>query len=157
MTLRYPKRYLVPLGFAVCFIIAGSLAGCGDEGNGVLVPVTGKVTYKGQPLTRGEVNFIPEQAGSRGARGTIGEDGHFTLSSYGVNDGAHPGKYKVTIVSRGDDLPIPAKKKGRMMEEDMQGSGKLLIPQKYTQPMTSGLSKEIAVEGEHDFTFDLTD
>jgi len=140
-----------------CCIASLSLAGCSGEDNGVLVPVSGTVTYKGAPLTKGEINFIPEQAAARGARGTIGEDGRFTLSSYGVDDGAHPGKYKVTIISRGDDLPIPAKKKGKMMEEDMQGTGKLLIPSKYTMPMTSNLSAEVVDGGSNDIKFDLKD
>lgn len=140
-----------------CCIATVSLAGCSGEDNGILVPVTGTVTYKGAPLTKGEINFVPEQGGARGARGTIGEDGRFTLSSYGVDDGAHPGKYKVTVISRGDDLPIPAKKKGKMMEEDMQGSGKLLIPLKFTMPMTSGLSAEVVASGSNDIKLDLKD
>lgn len=140
--------------FSCCFGLA-VLSGCGGEDNGVLIPVSGTVTYKGAPLTKGEVNFIPVATTGRGAHGTIGEDGRFTLSSYGVDDGAHPGKYKVTVISRGDDLPIPAKKKGKMMEEDMQGTGKLLIPSKYTQPMTSDLDADVPTVGTSDFKFDL--
>jgi hypothetical protein len=133
-------------------------AGCGGEDNGVLVPVSGTVTYNGSPLTKGEIQFIPEQAtGARGAQGNIQEDGSYSLSSYGLNDGAHPGKYKVTVIARGPDLPIPKKKKGQMMEEDMQGSGKLLIPKKYGFAAQSGLTADVVAGGGNQFKFDLKD
>lgn len=141
-----------------CCLLSLPLAGCGGEDNGTLVPVSGTVTYNGSPLTKGEIQFIPAQAsGARGAQGAIGEDGRYALSSYGLNDGAHPGKYNVTIIARGEDLPIPKKKKGQMMEEDMQGSGKLLIPKKYGVAKDSGLSADVTVGGINEFKFDLKD
>jgi hypothetical protein len=142
----------------VCCLVLLSLEGCGSEDNGVLVPVVGTLTYNDKPLTKGEINFIPEKGGgARGAHGTINEDGRYTLSSYGVDDGAHPGKYKVTILSRGEDLPVPAKKKKQMMEEDMQGSGKLLIPAKYANPTQSGLTADVVVGTANEFNFSLKD
>ena len=63
----------------------------------------------------------------------------------------------MSIISRGEDLPIPKKKKGRMMEEDMQGSGPLLIPKKYGFAKESGLNAEVTVGGTNVFKFDLKD
>jgi hypothetical protein len=42
------------------------------------------------------VTFLPE-GGGRIASGLTDEDGDFELSSFGMNDGALPGNYKVTV------------------------------------------------------------
>jgi len=91
----------------------------------------------------------------RGGHATIDEQGGYILGTYDVGDGAYVGKYKVTIISRGPDLPIPPRKKGKMLEEDMQGSGKPLIPARYSNPMTSGLSAEVVKDKPNEINFDL--
>jgi hypothetical protein len=130
--------------------------GCG--GREGMAPVRGTVTYKGQPLTTGQVQFIPDQPGIiRGAFGMIDESGRYALSTHDAEDGAYVGKYKVTVASRGPDLPIPAKKRGKMMAEDMQGSGKPLIPARYFDQEKSKLSAEVAAGKTNVIDFDLTD
>ena len=37
-------------------------AGCGDDGYGRRYPVSGTVTYKGQPLKQGTITFTPADA-----------------------------------------------------------------------------------------------
>ena len=141
------RYFLVGLGLTL-----GSLStGCGDP-NGAIA-VSGTVTYQGKPVV-GEIQFVPETAGTRSAIGALDSSGRFRLSSFGTNDGALPGKYKVAVISRGPDKPVPAKKKGKMMEEDMQGSGDELIPKKYFIAETSGLTAEVSASS-RDFTFDL--
>jgi len=77
------------------------LVGCGDD---LLptYPTTGTVTKGGKPIEGASVMFFP-QGGSQQfqelvpPRGMTGPDGEFTLSTYGVEDGAPAGVYKVTV------------------------------------------------------------
>ena len=133
-----------------------SMAGCWGDDNGVLVPVSGTVTCNGESLSTGEINFVPEQTTARGAHGVILPDGSFKLSSYGIEDGAHPGKYKVTVIARGEDIASPENLKGSMMEEDMQGTGRYLVPTKYTSSTTTDLVADVSVSSSNHFAFKLT-
>lgn len=133
--------------------LLGLLAGCGDDKG--LVSVFGTVTYKGQPLASGDISFVPE-AGGQAATGQIDSGGGYRLGTFAPGDGAKPGKHRVQIVSRGPDKPIPKKKQGKMMEEDMQGSGDALIPQKYFSAETSGLTADVGSSGGR-FDFELKD
>lgn len=105
------------------------LAGCG-EGNAELAPVRGVVKLDGKPLTSGSVITLP-QAG-RGARGLIGADGKFELMTVVEGDGARVGQHRVGVVA------YEGGSKGPEAEQ-----GKLLVPQKYTNPATSGLTIEV--------------
>jgi hypothetical protein len=61
-----------------------------------LVPVKGKVTYKGQPLTKGVIHFEPSDYG-RAAYGTLQSDGTYVLSTFKDGDGVVPGHHRVSI------------------------------------------------------------
>lgn len=130
-------------------------AGCGGEPG--LARVKGRITYKGKPVAKGEVFFTPEEAGKRGAKGILDSDGYYSLTTYENGDGAYVGKHKVSVISQGPDKPIPPKMKGRMMEEDMQGSGDPLIPKKYFSAQTSGLTTEVADGKTNSLDFELQD
>ena len=74
-------------------------AGCGDDGYGRRYPVSGKVTYKGQPLKQGTITFTPADANTgRTASGHI-VDGAYALTTVDNEDGALPGPYQVAIAS----------------------------------------------------------
>ncbi len=132
-----------------------TLSGCG--GHEGLAPVSGTITYKGKPVTKGEVNFVPEKGELRGAHGPIDEQGRYTLGTFEPGDGAYVGTHRVSVVSIGPDKPIPAKKKGRMMEEDMQGTGEPLVPKRYLSPATSDLKAEVEAGKSNVKDFDLQD
>ena len=88
-------------GLAV-FSAAGLVlaAGCSDSGL-KLGRVSGKVTYKGQPVQGGIVSFMPDEAkGTVGppASGAIGSDGSYTMSTNSSGDGALVGYHKVAVV-----------------------------------------------------------
>lgn len=144
-------------GFVLMLSIATTIvvSGCGGEAG--LARVKGRITYKGQPVTTGEVFFTPEEAGKRGAKGVLDSDGYYVLSTLGNGDGAYVGKHKVSVIAQGPDKPIPPKMKGRMMEEDMQGSGDPLVPRKYFNAQTSGLTADVADGTSNVFDFDLQD
>ncbi|MGE3821147.1 MAG: hypothetical protein AB7I30_17175 [Isosphaeraceae bacterium] len=131
------------------------LAGCGGEPG--MTRVNGRVTYKGEPVPSGTVYFSPDEPGQRGAQGPLDSNGYYSLGTFQPGDGAYVGKHKVSIVAQGPDKPIPAKMKGKMMEEDMQGTGDPLIPRKYFSAEQSGLEAEVTDRGPNTFNFELTD
>lgn len=122
------------------------LAGCGSapkttEG---LKQVTGKVTYKGQPLTSGVVTFVAEGRGLS-ASSPIDEQGQFKLMSDARSPGAKPGAYKVRIESW---TTPPAISEGNFV------AGKSAVPEKYGDPEKSGLTATVKEEDPQ--TIDLT-
>lgn len=110
------------------------------------VPIEGKVFYQGKPLASGLVVLQPDVGPV--AQGHIESNGVFRLSSYGKNDGAIVGKHRVRIVCR----EAPVLKPGA---EAMPG--KLLIPPKYADFSTSGLTVEVKPSNNEPLRFELVD
>jgi hypothetical protein len=140
--------------FALCaaVAIAVPLSGCGG-GNGLkLQKVSGVITFDGQPLTKGNVQFTPDSSkGTRGpmATGAIGSDGKFTLTTATPGDGAPVGFYKVSVNCwdegpafdpNNPKPPTPAKS---------------LIPERYADDSSSGLTAEVKAGAKNEFTFEL--
>lgn len=110
--------------------------GCGSEsGIGRLIPVSGKVTYKGAPLTTGAVILVADAAKGNATkhepRGPIDEEGNYQVSTAG-SPGAPPGWYKVAVVTN-----KPANPKNPYA---VTGS---LLPKKYSSANTSELAIEV--------------
>jgi hypothetical protein len=126
-------RLITLAAFLAC---AGS--GCGIAGGGKapdLIPVKGKVTYKGKPLTKGKVTFEPDGFG-RPARGELQADGSFVLSTLKEGDGVVAGEHRVSIAG---------------VEKSLAQDRAFT---KYASPNTSRLTAE--VDRDHtEFTFDL--
>jgi hypothetical protein len=83
---------------AVVIIVLGACWGCGPAPGTLspLIPVKGKVTYKGEPLTKGIIRFEPNGYG-RLASGKLQSDGTYVLSTLKDGDGAVAGKHAVYI------------------------------------------------------------
>ena len=132
MTKRY---YYCGLFVCGCLLIAGS-------GETRPVPVTGTVEYNGQPLTDGDVFFVPVSPNEgQAARGKIGPDGRFELATDHAGEGAFPGEYKVTVFSHGP-----------MREVTGPGTaapavGDSLIPTRYNNARTTDLQETVSEEG----------
>lgn len=142
-------------GLGLALAIAPTLVGCGGEPG--LAKVSGKITYKGQPVTKGWIYFTPKKGGTRAADSVIDSSGYYRLGTFDVGDGAYPGPYQVSIVSRGDDQAKPTGKRAKaVMDEDMQGTGAPLVPSKYFSAETSGLAAEVPAGGGA-FDFKLVD
>ncbi len=114
--------------------------------------VSGTVTYKGKPVPRGTISFQPVDPNGRIATAAIQPDGTFTLQTENPGDGALPGQYNVVISAReGDDEPPP----------DFAVAGaprpKSLVPEKYGNPPTSGLTATVEEGESNEISFDLTD
>lgn len=156
MHVHVEKSLTVVAAAGLMLIVSLGLAGC-SGGEPGLSRVQGRVTYKGQPVTQGVIYFTPEKEGARAAESPLDSDGRYRLGTFAPNDGALAGKHKVSVVSRGPDKPIPAKKAGSMLPEDMQGTGDPLIPRKYFSPESSKLTAEVAPGKSNTLDFDLTD
>jgi hypothetical protein len=126
------RRYLAV--FWVC-MGAGMLAGCGGSSN--LIPVVGKVTVDGQPLTTGTglVSFRPVKgsATSKQPAANIEEDGTYRLITDG-KEGAPPGRYQVLVV---DVEPLDPK------NHFPYGPRKTHVNPKYGDPKKSSLFLEV--------------
>jgi len=101
-------------GVAVSLAIA---SGCGNSAG--LVPVSGKVLYKGEPASGAVVYFHREGGSGSPAQpipsGTVEDDGTFSLSSDNQGSGAKPGNYVVLIEwpDRAGDGVVPVKTRGK--------------------------------------------
>jgi hypothetical protein len=148
---------------AVALSLPGVLSplGCGpDDGLGKRFPVSGKVTYKNQPVTSGTVNFFPEDPNTaRPATGEIQSDGSYRLTTQTPGDGAMGGKYKVAISAyEVDKSKTSSPAQGGVADQVVvaQAPRKSLIPVKYSGTDASGLTATVA-PGSTTFNFDLTD
>ncbi len=126
-------------------LLLAMISACNSEGRVSVVPVEGKVTYDGKPLTKGTITFRPEKGPM--AVGEIQPDGSYKLKTYQDGDGAVVGTHKVGVIA-GDDSPT-----------SMPGSPgyvapKALIPEKFNNPDTSGLTATVS-EAKKDVNFDL--
>jgi hypothetical protein len=140
--------------------------GCGDDsGLATRYPVSGKVTYKGEPIKKAVINFVPNDPEGHPAGGTV-EDGHYELTTLTPKDGAIPGKYKVTVDDRQLDAEAVrseadavGKKKGvtyAAIPQELQAKAlknlKSSLPGKYQISSTSDIEVEVKPETN---TFDL--
>jgi hypothetical protein len=156
--------------FAITLSISAMVvvAGCGDDGTGLgrRYTVAGKVTYKGEPVAHGTVNFLPTKPPPPAGRAATGQikDGYYSMSTSGNEDGALPGEYNVAIVAMDIDMSSAASSQaegGRIHEGDAKyraavKNAKQLIPIKYTTGESSGL--KATIEGNtKSLDFDLKD
>jgi len=70
-----------------------AVIGCG----GPLVKVTGKVTYKGEPVPSTLVTFHPDEEGKRASNGITDDGGKFILTHSRSETGALRGKHTVVL------------------------------------------------------------
>jgi hypothetical protein len=108
--------------------------GAGDWGT-----VSGTVLLDGKPLPKGVIMFHATEDGP-GAQGQI-KDGAFSVQT-GLKAGLKTGSYVVTVA----DTTIP--------EMGTSDTAKLLTPEKYANPKTSGLTADV-LGGENTFKFEM--
>lgn len=110
--------------------------GCGSNAapQGVpTVPVKGKITYKGKPLTQGSITFEPDYG--REAHGAIHPDGTFELTTYKDGDGAVPGVHRFAVSGTGT-------------------RGREAVPLKFRNTSSSNVEVEVK-EGKTEYAIDL--
>ena len=161
------------VGGAAALAFLGLLAGCGPSNNGSTV--SGKVTYKGEPLNGGTIKLYSDAAPTAGGADhsfhiAIKPDGTFTASNVPT------GTMTVTVETQAPQtkggpnidpatgMPVSMKPPANFDPNQIKsspaataGAPKLTaIPQKYADPKTSGLTWEIK-PGQQKKDFDLTD
>ncbi len=98
---RYATNALVCFSLSLGLL---SLVGCSNNGQMPTAPVSGRVTYDGQPVTGGQLMFDPKGEGDAPGKpgaAEIREDGTFTVSTYADGDGAVVGKHMVSYAAPG--------------------------------------------------------
>ncbi|AGA30673.1 hypothetical protein [Singulisphaera acidiphila] len=127
----------------VSALVLVTISGCGGRDKDELpaVAAAGKVTYKGSPVSKGTMYFLPDKG--RPSTGII-KDGSFTLTTYTDGDGAVAGKHQVGVLVT-EEVPT---KGGDFVP-------KYLIPEKYSQPENSGIAIDIPPAGNTNIQIDI--
>lgn len=133
--------------------------GCGSN-RATLAQVQGTVRYKGQPLAEGQILF--DVAGARPAQGWIRDGEIVDVTSYATGDGAAVGLARIAVFATPPSVSLYTR--GSEDPEEAASApgtapttgGHSLIPVKYNDPETSGLTHEM-VKGVNTLTIELSD
>ena len=128
MELSLPEFTLRRLSLLLA--VLACLVGCGQ---GKTAPVNGRVKLKdGSDVSvlAGYSLTFEAEGGKTSSVGDINPDGTFKLSTFGANDGAMPGKYRVAINQPNNPDPDKPPTKSK-------------LPAKYGNLDTSGLTAEV--------------
>jgi len=110
------------------WLLVVGVVGCGSSGGLEKVVVSGKVTYKGQPVENGDIFFYPME-GTRGPMsGASIKDGHYIAKAKGgVPVGEHLVRisaYRLNTGKANDDMMASAKSGGQRIQ---------YLPEKYNE------------------------
>jgi hypothetical protein len=122
-----------------CWGLLLAAVGCGQS-EAPLAPVSGQVFYQGKPLAGGTIVFAPDQErGASGAlaRGEIGPDGHYVLTT-DKRPGAVLGWHRITIAASAPPLTLTPGGATPGLP-----SSRLALPIRYRDPEQSGLRFEV--------------
>jgi len=137
---RLPRLTVLTFFAVALFLAAGT--GCGTK----FAKVSGDVKFKGMPLFKGAIAFIPTERGKQGPVGVI-ENGKYSLTDVPVGD------VLVTVVPIEKPEPPPdpkkpvKKKKGKKEKEEK-------VATKYRDPQRTDL-KLTVMPGENTFNIEL--
>ena len=123
------------------------VTGCGGNATPATAPVSGQVIFEGTPVTNATVTFTPEAG--RPATGSIDGEGRFSLSTFRPNDGAVPGRHRVTFGSTAE-VPMPGTPEAKGSKAD-----KPPFPKRYGGLSTTDLEIDVPAGGLADLTIEL--
>src|SRR5262249_35549567 len=135
---------------------ACSLSGCGTGDGLPREPISGSVTFEGQPIPSGSIQFVPQKSKDGIASGGVIADGQFRVAR---DDGPVPGSYQVMIFAADQTQsasPVEPPGAGATPAEKKQAPAKrpaALIPPRYN--IQSALTAEVKAGGPNLYTFDL--
>jgi hypothetical protein len=139
MTVQQPpssrRHALLLLGFGLAWA-----AGCSNDEQERLYPVSGKVVFDGQPLTIGAVSFRPDSSRGNTSQhvptGHIDAEGNYKLTTTN-RAGAPAGWYKVMVIAQnlGED--------GGSTKSGAPAGPRSLVPERYLDPQQTPLSVEV--------------
>ena len=152
-----------PGWLVVIFLCPAIGCSAGVETN--TVPVSGIVSYNGQPVEGAEVALLPADRSSdaRPARGTTETDGTFKVKTYFNQDvdepGARPGQYTVTVTKIEPPNGLTIEEWSRANYNDPRSVPPLrhLVPVKYGNALNSDLSVTVQKDSKNHFSLGLRD
>jgi hypothetical protein len=135
MTPRTIRRFAaLGLVLAVFFTVSG----CGGP---KFLKVTGRVTYKGQPVPNTQLRFMPDN-NERPSTGLTGDDGSFTLRYSRNQGGAPPGNYTVFLTY------VPSNEEENHTAPPKATKELKAVIAKYSDPKTTPLHYELHEDGQ---------
>jgi hypothetical protein len=140
-------------------------AGCGGPERPNMAPVSGVVSFQGQPLAGAQVSFHNDKS-PRVASGVTDAQGKFTLTTFDPGDGAIIGEHRVSIAKLQGASELssasaadPTAAYGSGMAAAASGKMSTLqkneLPAKFANPTSSGLTVTVTKEGPNEFPFDI--
>jgi hypothetical protein len=127
---------------AITLVSSLAVAGCGRP---EIVPVSGRITFEGQPVTQAIVRFQPEARPMAGA--STDADGRYRLTTRRPGDGAYLGRHRVGVTPL-----IP----GEMsVTEAAVARTRVDIPKIFRDATSSPLTVEVTAQGPNEFDFEL--
>lgn len=118
------------------------------------VSASGIVTFKGQPLAGYQVVLMPD-GDRRPAIGVTNAQGEFVLGTNAPGDGCPPGKSKVAIVWAGPESNVDVVEQSAIDDPSKMPKPAVEIPQKYSNPETSGITFDVPESGTSELKIDL--
>lgn len=128
------------LALASCIlavVLAASASGCGEASSGV--PVSGHVSYQGEPIVHGAVMFFPERG--RAIAAATDAAGDYTVE-------LAPGDYAVTV-------NLSVRLSAGWKEGDPVPPQSVKLPSEYTTRVNTPLKATIAAGGNEPIDFVL--
>lgn len=127
-------------GLAALLLLGVLLGLVGCSGGKPVGSVTGKVTYKGNPVTSGSINFFAPDKGVA-FDAPLGSAGEYTIAQIDA------GTYKVYI-----QPPLPE----QLPPGQVSKRPPFTVPKKYLDPISTTLSKDVKT-GANEIPIDLPD
>lgn len=154
----FSKRTGCRIGAVVAATLIFGSAGCGRPPatrstrmpQMATVKAAGAVRYRNKPVANASL-ALRSADGTILARGRTDGDGRFAaLSTYAVNDGIPPGRYRVMVAVSGVEEIEPG-----VLAPEPPGGFVSPIPPKYATLDTSDLEIEVGAEDVNDLAIDL--
>jgi len=148
----------------VVALVAFTIVGCG-ESKPTTYPVSGVVTYKGQPVEGATVGFSSTDADTQPAVGLTDAQGKYTLTTFEKDDGALPGEFTIHVFKYDRKPTVPAMDTSGVQVDEMpddykpeemaeEPPPKHLLPEKYSAPHSTPLKTTIQA-GENTYDINL--
>ena len=144
MLSKLPRAF----GPGALLVLAAAAGGCGRS----TATLSGTVTYRGRPVTSGEVVFL-SQDGTASAHAPIRPDGHYTVT------GVRAGTARVAVdnpppswYATGQRLPAALANDPEVREARAQAARYVPTPPRYRDPNQSGLTHTV---GKGSQTYDI--
>ena len=153
------KQFIIPFCFSLSFLVILGCGGASDPRHKDLVPASGTLFYKGEPLGGATIIFHNEDSSKQGGSTMSETNGTFSLRTY-AGSGTYPGDYTVTVSKEEILNPISPEEVERLEAEGKEvptQQTRSLLPAKYRAKTTSDLKFTIPAGGDRNLRIELTD